>query len=69
MLRKYRTVIFVHGCFWHGHDCRKGKLPATNLAMLQAKILKNVERCCSWNRSDGLLRFFGNAALSRSRPS
>ena len=29
VLRKYRTVIFVNGCFWHGHDCRNTR-PAEN---------------------------------------
>ncbi|MDE3819746.1 very short patch repair endonuclease [Sinorhizobium meliloti] len=44
VLPKYRTVVFVHGCFWHGHDCRKGKLPATNVEQWQAKIQANIER-------------------------
>ena len=30
VLPRYRVVVFVHGCFWHGHDCPKGKLPVTN---------------------------------------
>ncbi|MBA7581637.1 Very short patch repair protein [subsurface metagenome] len=31
VLPKYRTVIFVHGCFWHYHkDCREGRIPSTN---------------------------------------
>ena len=25
VLPRYRTIVFVHGCFWHGHDCRKGR--------------------------------------------
>lgn len=44
VLSKYRTAIFVHGCFWHGHHCRKGKLPATNSEKWQVKIAKNIER-------------------------
>jgi DNA mismatch endonuclease (patch repair protein) len=44
VLPKYRTVIFVNGCFWHGHDCRKGKLPATNVDKWQAKIERNMVR-------------------------
>ena len=32
-LPRYKAVVFVHGCFWHGHDCPKGlKRPATNVA-------------------------------------
>lgn len=40
-----RKVIFVHGCFWHGHSCRRGsRLPKTNTAYWHAKIARNVER-------------------------
>ena|SRR5579872_167855 len=38
---KYRAVIFVHGCFWHGHNCRLFKMPATNAEFWMAKIAKN----------------------------
>ena len=44
VLPKYRTVVFVHGCFWHGHDCRKGKLPATRRKFWKTKITKNKAR-------------------------
>ena len=30
VLPKYKTIIFVNGCFWHGHNCKKGKLPSSN---------------------------------------
>ena len=36
-----RRVIFVHGCFWHGHQCPKGKLPTSNTAFWSAKIERN----------------------------
>ncbi len=39
-----RIVVRVQGCFWHGHDCRKGKLPATNVKFWTDKIGKNVSR-------------------------
>jgi len=40
-----RAVIFVHGCFWHGHDCRRGaRIPKTNRAYWTAKISRNRER-------------------------
>ena len=39
-----RKVIFVHGCFWHGHDCRKAHMPRTNTAYWAAKIERNRER-------------------------
>lgn len=39
-----RAVIFVHGCFWHGHDCPMCKLPATRPEFWQAKIAGNRDR-------------------------
>jgi len=40
-----RAVIFVHGCFWHGHDCRRGaRLPKTNADYWTAKIARNADR-------------------------
>ncbi len=40
-----RTALFVHGCFWHGHDCARGaRMPQTNRAYWQAKIGRNVAR-------------------------
>ena len=45
VLPKYRTVIFVHGCFWHGHkDCRYYTVPQTNTEFWMAKIARNQER-------------------------
>jgi len=38
-------VIFVHGCFWHGHNCRRGgRTPKTNRDYWQAKIARNAAR-------------------------
>ena len=40
-----RKVIFVHGCFWHGHDCKRGaRQPKDNAAYWRAKISRNVTR-------------------------
>lgn len=40
-----RKVIFVHGCFWHGHDCARGaRIPKTNADYWKKKIFRNVER-------------------------
>jgi DNA mismatch endonuclease (patch repair protein) len=37
-----RKVIFVHGCFWHGHDCKRGaRQPKDNAAYWRAKITRN----------------------------
>ena len=44
VLPKYKTVIFIHGCFWHGHTCKKGTLPNTNVKFWQGKIARNKER-------------------------
>lgn len=45
VLRKYRTCIFVNGCFWHGHDeCSCFKMPKSNTAFWQEKIARNKER-------------------------
>jgi len=39
-----RKVIFIHGCFWHGHECKRGQLPGTNKLFWENKITKNKER-------------------------
>ena len=45
VMRRYRTAIFVNGCFWHGHDgCDKFKIPQTNVEFWQNKINRNRER-------------------------
>ena len=44
VLPKYRTAIFAHGCFWHGHDCRMFKWPKTREAFWRAKIEGNQAR-------------------------
>lgn len=42
VLPKYRTVIFVHGCFWHGHtNCKYFKVPKTRTKWWLAKINRN----------------------------
>jgi DNA mismatch endonuclease, patch repair protein len=44
VLPKYRAVIFVHGCFWHGHDCHLFKWPKTREDFWIQKIKNNQER-------------------------
>ncbi|MFC1981815.1 very short patch repair endonuclease, partial [Chloroflexota bacterium] len=45
VLPKYRTVVFIHGCFWHGHeDCPKAKLPDTRREFWEKKISGNMDR-------------------------
>ena len=52
VLPKHRTVVFVHGCFWHRHeDCRYTTTPKTRQEFWQTKFAANVERD-SRNRTD-----------------
>lgn len=45
VLKKYRTVVFIDGCFWHGHEgCRYFKMPKTNEAFWRHKIAMNIAR-------------------------
>ena len=44
VLPKYRTVVFVNGCFWHKHDCSRFRWPSSNEEYWKEKILRNVER-------------------------
>lgn len=44
VLPKYKTVIFVNGCFWHKHDCPRFVWPSSNTDYWIPKIQRNVER-------------------------
>ena len=44
VLPKYKTVIFVNGCFWHKHDCHRFVWPSSNKEYWIPKIQKNAER-------------------------
>ena len=44
VLSKYKTVIFVNGCFWHKHDCPRFVWPSSNEEYWRPKIMSNVER-------------------------
>ena len=45
VLPKLKTVVFVHGCFWHGHEgCRRARLPATRTEWWGQKVARNRER-------------------------
>ena len=44
VLHKYKTIVFIHGCFWHGHSCKAGKLPQANFEFWNKKIGDNVIR-------------------------
>lgn len=44
VLSKYKTVIFINGCFWHGHNCKRAKLPETRKEIWDGKIRDNIGR-------------------------
>ncbi len=45
VLPKYKTVVFVNGCFWHGHkNCKRSTLPTSNTQFWKEKISKNILR-------------------------
>ncbi len=44
VLPKHRSVVFVHGCFWHKHDCKAFRWPKSNVEFWRNKIERNVER-------------------------
>ena len=48
VLPRHRTVVFLHGCFWHRHDCRRiRRQPASNRAHSVPKLARNVKRDAS----------------------
>lgn len=44
VLPKYKTVVFINGCFWHKHDCKYFKWPKTNESFWHDKIMSNIKR-------------------------
>lgn len=44
VLAKYRSIVLVHGCFWHAHACQKGRIPATRAEFWRAKFEQNKRR-------------------------
>jgi DNA mismatch endonuclease, patch repair protein len=44
VLPKHRAAIFVHGCFWHGHSCSKGRRPTTRVEFWNTKLDANQAR-------------------------
>jgi DNA mismatch endonuclease, patch repair protein len=41
---RHRVALFVHGCFWHGHDCRRGRAPGSNQDFWLPKLEGNKQR-------------------------
>jgi len=44
VIRKYRAIILINGCFWHAHDCHLFKWPSTRKEFWEEKILSNTSR-------------------------
>jgi len=44
VLPKYKTLVFINGCFWHGHRCRFSKVPKTRPEFWLSKISDNISR-------------------------
>jgi DNA mismatch endonuclease (patch repair protein) len=43
--RRWKVAVFINGCFWHGHSCKRGaRMPKTNREYWEGKIGRNVER-------------------------
>lgn len=44
VLSKFRSVVFIHGCFWHYHGCHLSSIPETRRSWWQAKLQENARR-------------------------
>lgn len=44
ILRRIHLAVFVNGCFWHWHGCKRSRMPASNVAYWERKIARNVAR-------------------------
>ena len=73
VLKKYRLAVFVHGCFWHGHNCKRHPKSKSHREFWEAKIAKNKQRD-SVNKKE--LRRLGwrvltvwECAIRRKKPS
>jgi len=60
VLPAFNVAVFVHGCFWHGHKCPRGKRPLSNAAFWNAKIDSNARRD---DRNRRALRALGWATI------
>ncbi len=44
LLPRYRMAVFVHGCFWHWHGCKRSRIPSTNTEYWTSKISRTIKR-------------------------
>jgi DNA mismatch endonuclease (patch repair protein) len=44
VFKRSRVAVFLHGCYWHGHSCQKGRIPATNSGFWAQKFQRNQAR-------------------------
>lgn len=44
MLPRHQKAVFVHGCFWHGHECPRGRRPTSRIDFWNEKLDKNLSR-------------------------
>lgn len=44
VLKKYQIALFVHGCFWHRHNCKRATMPTSNVNYWNEKFKRNIER-------------------------
>jgi len=44
VIRRLKLAVFVNGCFWHWHGCKRSRMPATNRGYWENKIARNVRR-------------------------
>lgn len=52
VLKKYKTAIFIDGCFWHGHEgCKLYRVPKSNVEFWTTKFTRNIERDRRTNRT------------------
>lgn len=51
VFRRFKSVIFVNGCFWHGHSCPRCRMPSSNSEYWKRKVARNAERDVANRRS------------------
>lgn len=55
VLSDRKSVLFVHGCFWHQHGCKRSTVPKSNIGYWKLKLLRNISRFASARRQLNVL--------------